>query len=299
MSITQAQIDALKTTLQANFQKGLINTPSNWEKIARNMPSSSKSNTYAWLSQWPSFRKWVGSRLHKAIAENAYTVSNDKYEATIDVQRTDIEDDTFGQYATVAMGHGEAAARLMDEVIFTALANGWTTNCYDNQYFFDVDHPVYANPDGTGAVTATSNIQAGTNAPWYLFCPNAPALIMQERMAAVMESQTNANASTNVFENDVFSFGGRWRGAAAYGFWQCCYGSKAALDAPGFADLYNRMLSQVGDGGIKLGTIPTILVCGPTNRVAAENLLLRDRLATGEANINYKKVELLVTPYIA
>ena len=297
--LTQAQIDALKTTLQANFNKGLVNTPSNWTMIARLMKSTSKSSTYAWLTQWPSFRKWVGSRLHKAIAEKAYTVTNDKYEATIDVQRTDVEDDDFGHYATVAYGHGEAAARLMDEIIFSALLAGWLTNCYDDQFFFDTDHPVYANTDGTGTVTATSNIQAGAGAPWYLFSPNAPALILQERVPAQLESQTNANQSTNVFENDVFSYGGRWRGAAAYGFWQCCYGSKATLDATNFADLYNRMLSQTGDGGIKLGTVPTILVCGPTNRVAAENLLLRDRLATGETNINYKKVDLLVTPWVA
>lgn len=298
MALTQAQIDALKTSLQANFDKGLIDTPSNWNKIARLIKSTSKSNTYAWLTRWPSFRKWVGSRLHKAVAEKAYTVTNDKYEATIDVLRTDIEDDDFGHYAMVASGHGEAAARLKDELIFAALLAGWTTNCYDDQFFFDTDHPVYPNADGTGVPVSTSNIQAGVSAPWYLFAPNAPALILQERLPAQLESQTTA-ATTNVFENDVFSFGGRWRGSAAYGFWQCCYGSKAALDATNFTELYNRMLTQTGDGGIKLGTVPTLLVCGPTNRVAAENLLLRDRLATGETNIDYKRVELLVTPWVA
>lgn len=298
MALTQAQIDALKTSLQANFDKGLVDTPSNWNKIARLIKSTSKSNTYAWLTQWPSFRKWVGSRLHKAVAEKAYTVTNDKYEATIDVLRTDIEDDDFGHYAMVASGHGEAAARLKDELIFAALLAGWSTNCYDDQFFFDTDHPVYPNADGTGVAVSTSNIQAGAGAPWYLFAPNAPALILQERLPAQLESQTTA-VTTNVFENDVFSFGGRWRGNAAYGFWQCCYGSKATLDATNFTELYNRMLTQTGDGGIKLGTVPTLLVCGPTNRVAAENLLLRDRLATGETNIDYKRVELLVTPWVA
>jgi len=298
MALTQAQIDALKTSLQTNFDKGLVNTPSNWKAIARLMKSTSKSNTYAWLSQWPSFRKWVGARLHKAVAEKAYTVINDKYEATIDVQRTEIEDDDFGHYAMVANGHGEAATRLQDELIFAALTAGWSTNCYDDQFFFDTDHPVYPNTDGTGVAVPKSNVQAGALAEWYLFAPNAPALILQERLAAKLESQTTANA-TGVFENDVFSFGGRWRGNAAYGFWQCCYGSKIALTAANFDLLYNSMLSQTGDGGIKLGTIPNLLVCGPSNRVAAEALLLKETLASGESNTNYKRVELLVTPYIA
>jgi phage major head subunit gpT-like protein len=297
MMLTQSQIDALKTTLQANFDKGLIDTPSNWARIAELMKSSSKSSTYAWLTQWPSFRKWVGSRLHKAIAEKAYTVVNDKYEATIDVQRTDVEDDDFGHYANVARGHGAAAQRLKDELIFGMLLLGWSTNCYDDQFFFDTDHPVYPNADGTGTAVATSNIQAGAGAPWYLFAPNAPALILQERVPAQLESQTTA-ATTNVFENDVYSFGGRWRGAAAFGFWQCCYGSKATLNATNFDDLYNRMISQTGDGGIKLGTNPSLLVCGPTNRVAAETLLAKEMIGNGESNTNYKRVDLLVTPWV-
>ncbi|WP_222101858.1 Mu-like prophage major head subunit gpT family protein [Methylomonas sp. HW2-6] len=295
--LTQAQLDALKTSLQANFDKGLVDTPSNWAMIAELMKSTSKNSTYAWLTQWPSFRKWVGSRLHKAIAEKAYTVFNDKYEATIDVQRTDIEDDDFGHYANSARGHGKAAARLKDELIFGALLAGWSTNCYDDQYFFDTDHPVYANADGTGAVTATSNIQAGAGAPWYLFSDAAPALFLQERVPAQLEAM--GAGTTNYFENDVFSFGGRWRGAAAYGFWQCCYGSKATLNAANFDDLYNRMFAQVGDGGIKLGTVPTLLVCGPTNRAAAETLLDKEYLAGGESNTNYQRVKLLVTPWVA
>lgn len=298
MALTQAQIDALKTTLRANFDQGLIDTPANWNRIAELMRSTSKSNTYAWLTQWPSFRKWVGARLHKAIDEKAYTVINEKYEGTIDVQRTHVEDDDFGHYANVARGHGAAAARLKDELIFAALAAGWSTNCYDDQFFFDTDHPVYANTDGTGAVTPTSNIQAGAGSPWYLFASNAPALILQERVPAQLESQTNANQSTNVFENDVYSFGGRWRGAAAYGFWQCCYGSKTTLNAANFDDLYNRMLSQKGDGGIILGTVPSLLVCGPANRVAAETLLEKETIGNGESNTNYKRVDLLVSPWV-
>ena len=296
--LTQAQIDALKTTLQANFDRGLVNTPSNWNKIARLIQSNGKSNTYAWLSNWPSFRKWVGSRLHKAVAEKAYTVINDKYEATIDVQRTDIEDDAFGHYSTVAQGHGEAAVRLMDELIFSALAAGWNTNCYDDQFFFDTDHPVYANADGTGAVTPVSNIQAGSGSAWYLFSNAAPALILQQRIAMQFDAQTNASNNQNVFELDIFSFGGRWRGNAGYGFWQCCYASKADLNATNFDLLYNRMMKQTGDGGIKLGTMPNLLVCGTDNRAAAEKLLKKQLIEGGDTNTNYNRVELLVTPWL-
>jgi phage major head subunit gpT-like protein len=102
-AITQAQIDALKTTLKANFMAGLALGKETWPMVAALIKSDSKSNTYAWLTQFPQFREWVGSRLHKLVAEKAYTVNNRKFETTIDIQRTEIEDDAFGQYRPSAL----------------------------------------------------------------------------------------------------------------------------------------------------------------------------------------------------
>lgn len=297
--LTQAQIDALKTTLKARFMSGLKLTPDDWRKVAGFITSDDKSNTYAWLSQFPAFREWVGSRLHKGVAEKAYTVTNKKFEATIDVQRTDIEDNSFGHYGAVAEGHGQSASDLKNDLIFQALAAGFATACYDDQYFFDTDHPVYANADGTGVVTPVSNMQAGAAAPWILLCTKrAPKpLYLQERIAATLESVTSAQ-NQNVFDLDVYSFGGRWRGNAAYGFWQCAFGSKAALTTQNFNDAYDAMMKFKGDGGTKLGILPDTLVVGVSNRVAAENIINTKTLANGADNPLYKRVELVVTPWM-
>jgi phage major head subunit gpT-like protein len=297
--ITQAQLDALKTTLKAKFNSGLAMSPDDWRKVAGFVPSSSKSNTYAWLSQFPAFREWVGSRLHKAVAEKAYTVVNRKFEATVDVQRTDIEDDAFGHYATVTESQGQAATDLKNDLIFQAYPAGFSTTCYDDQYFFDTDHPVYANEDGTGAVTPVSNMQAGTGAPWILLCTKrAPKpLYLQERVAVQFESQTSA-ATPQVFDLDVYSFGGRWRGNAAYGFWQCAFGSKAALTVANFEAAYDAMMQFKGDGLRKLGIMADTMLVGPANRVAAEAILAKQLINGGESNTNYKRVELIVTPWM-
>jgi phage major head subunit gpT-like protein len=299
MAITQAQLDALKTTLRAKFNSGLALTPDDWRKVAGYMKSDSKSNTYAWLSQFPAFREWVGSRLHKALAEKAYNVVNKKFEATVDVQRTDIEDDLMGHYASIAESQGQAAKDLMNDLIFQAVAAGFASPCYDDQYFFDTDHPVYANEDGTGAVTPVSNMQAGTGAPWVLLCTKrAPKpLYLQERVAVQFESQTTA-ATPNVFDLDVYSFGGRWRGNAAYGFWQCAFGSKADLTVANFEAAYDAMMNFKGDGQRKLGIVADTMLVGPSNRVKAETILNREKIAGGDSNINYKRVELIVTPWM-
>ncbi len=297
--ITQAQLDSLKTTLRVRFNAGLALSPDDWRKVAGFIRSDSKSNTYAWLSQFPAFREWVGTRLHKKLAEKAYAVVNKKYEATIDVERTDIEDDLLGHYGSIAEGHGQAAKDLQNDLIFQAYAAGFTSLCYDGQNFFDTDHPVYPNEDGSGTAATVSNMQAGSGAPWILLCTKrAPKpLYLQERMAVQFESQTKADSEI-VFDQDKYSFGGRWRGNAAYGFWQCAFGSKADLTVANFEGAYDAMMQVKGDGNRQLGIIADTMLVGPTNRVKAEAILNKDRLANGESNINYKRVELVVTPWM-
>lgn len=297
--LTAGQIAALHTTLKARFNAGLAAAPDNWKQVAKLINSDGKSNTYAWLSQFPAFREWVGTRLHKTLSEKAYTVVNRKFENTIDVRRDDIEDDNFGQYGGIAESFGQSVVDMKNDLIFQALKDGFTSLCYDDQFFFDVDHPLAANEDGTGAITLQSNVQAGVLEPWVLLCTDrAPsAIYLQERIAAQFESLTNTN-NTQVFELDTYSFGGRWRGAAAYGFWQCAFGSKATLDATSFQAAYTAMMKFKGDGNRKLGITPDLLVVGPDNQAAAEALLKAAQNANGASNINYNKVKLLVTPWL-
>ncbi|WP_231409632.1 Mu-like prophage major head subunit gpT family protein [Ralstonia solanacearum] len=298
-AITQAQLDALKTTLIARWNAGLVATPEDWKKIAKLVTSSSKSNTYEWLSQFPAFREWIGSRLHKKFKENGYNVPNRKFECTVDVQRTDIEDDTIGQYGAIAESAGQSASDLKNDLVFQALAAGFSSPCYDGQYFFDLDHPVYANEDGTGAVTNVSNMQDGTGAPWVLLCTKRAAspIYLQQRVAAEFDSITSTT-NQNVFDLDVYSFGGRWRGEAAYGFWQCAFGSKAPITADNFNAAYAAMMNFKGDGQRKLGIVPDTLACGPDNMADAEKLLKALQNANGSSNTNYNKVELIVTPWM-
>lgn len=299
-NLTQAQIDALKTALQARFNAGLRMSPDHWMRVAKLIPSSTKSNTYEWLSQFPAFKEWVGQRTHKVMKETAYSVVNRLFEATVDVKRTDIEDDTIGQYGTLAEGVGQSAQDLRNDLVFQAIAAGFSSLCYDGQYFFDVDHPVYPNADGTGTATLVSNMQAGAGAPWVLLCTKRAAspLYLQERVKAQFDQLTSTQ-NGQVFDYDLFSFGGRWRGEAAYGFWQCAFGSKAALTADNFNAGYASMQKLTADGGAKLGLVPDLLVCGPDNQAAAEALLKAQQNANGSSNTNYNKVELLVSPFMA
>lgn len=300
MALTNAQLLALKTTLVASFNRGLVAQNGDWAKIAKTIPSSGASNTYGWLSQFPAFREWVGSRLHKAIAETAYSVNNKMWESTLDVPRTSIEDDAFGHYGAIAESYGEAVDDLRSALVFGALNSGFAALCYDGQYFFDTDHPVAPNEDGTGVATTVSNYQAGALEPWYLLCNKRAArpIYLQERTKPEFYSAMSLD-SPLVFDYDTYSFGARYRSNAAYGFWQCAHGSKAAFSEANFNLMYDAILTRLGDGNRKLGLVPDTLVVGPTNRAAAETLILARELVGGGTNTNFNRVDLIVSPWVA
>jgi phage major head subunit gpT-like protein len=300
--LTAAEITALNTSLKARFKAGLnAGREEDWKKIAKLIGSSSASNTYEWLSQFPAFREWVGARLHKQAKEQAYQVTNRKFENTLDIPREKIEDDNYGQYGDIAASYGESVLDLKNDLVFNAIPAGFSSICYDGQFFFDTDHPVYPNEDGTGVAVTVSNMQAGAGEPWVLLCTDrAPQpFYLQERLAAEFVPKTNAANSDGVFENDVFSYGGRWRGDAAYGFWQLAFGSKAAATTTNFEAAYKEMMKFKGDGNRKLGIRANKLICGPDNQAAFEAILKAEKNAAGASNINYNKVELIVSPWMA
>jgi phage major head subunit gpT-like protein len=299
--LTQGQINALNTSLTARFNHGLVAQNETWKQVAMLVASNGMSNTYEWLSQFPAFREWVGARLHKVAKETAYTVANRKFENTLDVPRESIEDDNYGMYGDIAYSYGLSIGDLKNDIVFAGIKAGFAEICYDGQFFFDTDHPVYPNEDGTGVAVTVSNMQAGVAEPWALLCTDrAPKpFYLQERMAAEFVTKTNATTSDFVFENDKFSYGGRWRGDFVYGFWQLAYGSKAALTTANFEAAFLAMETQKGDGNRRLGITPDLLVCGPANRSAAEAMLKAAQNAAGASNVNFNKVKLLVTPWLA
>jgi phage major head subunit gpT-like protein len=193
--VTPALITSLRTGFSDAFRKALGDTPTDYQKVATVVPSGSAGNTYGWLGQFPKLREWIGDRVVKDMAAPAYQVQNKLYESTVGVKRTDIEDDNVGIYTPLFSEMGRAARSHADELVFALLKAGASTLCYDGQNFFDTDHPVYANVDGTGDVETVSNMDVpGTDpgAPWYLLDTGRALkpLIFQERTKPELDSMT-------------------------------------------------------------------------------------------------------------
>lgn len=297
--VTPALLSAINTAVRADFQTGQRMVEPQYQRIATVVPSTTASNTYGWLGQFPKLREWIGSRVLKDMAAHGYAIVNKLYEATVAIKRTDIEDDAIGVYKPLFQEAGRASEEYPDEHVFALLAAGLSTLCYDGQNFFDTDHPVYPNVDGTGVAATVSNYQAGASAAWYLLDTSRPIkpLIFQERSKPELQSMTRTD-DESVFMQDEYRYGVRARSNVGFGFWQQAYCSKAALTPDNLNAAIAAMMSVQSDGGRPLGVRPTLLVVPPTLRAAALEAVKAERLANGATNVNRDAVDVLICPWL-
>lgn len=298
MIINKTNLTILNTGFKTAFRNAFAGVEQTYLRITTVIPSSTLIETYGWMKQTSGMREWIGERFVKNLDSEAYQLKNKKYEETVAVIRDAISDDQYGTYTPAIAMMGENAARLPEELIYQeALPGGFTSKCYDGQYFFDTDHPVV---DADGVEQSVSNMQSGSSAPWYLLCTkrSLKPFIYQDREKAELIIKDNPETSDDVFNRDEFRYGTRARGAAGYGFWQMGFGSKATLDKANFEAAYLAMMQFKRDGGKPLGVVPDLLVCGPSNMTKADEILNLQRLANGSDNPNYKKVETLVVPWL-
>jgi phage major head subunit gpT-like protein len=148
MLINKDTLSALFISLKTTFNNAFSASESTWQKIAMKVPSGTGQNDYAWLSKFPRMRKWIGEKSVKSLEGAKYTIVNDDWEATVEVDRNDIDDDNLGMYGPQAEMAGQSAAQLPDEIVIELVNNAMIAKCYDGQYFIDVDHPV-KKEDGT------------------------------------------------------------------------------------------------------------------------------------------------------
>lgn len=297
MLINAANLDSLRVGYQTAFQLGADNAPSLWPQVATMVPATTKEQKYGWLGKLPGVREWIGPRLVQNLEQHDYSIKEKPWELTISVDKDDIETDNLGIYGPVFQEMGAATKAKPDELVFGLLKTGFTSLCYDGQYFFDTDHPVL---DATGAVTSVANTDGGSGTPWFLLCTGRPLkpLIYQERKPFQFVAKDQIS-DDNVFLNKEFVYGADARANVGFGFWQFAWGSKQTLDATHFETAYAALQGMKGDYGRPMGLTPNLLVVPPSLRVAASAIVKSILVNGGETNPNAGAAEVLVVPWLA
>ena len=128
--------------VRAEFMQRYDAAVTYFQDLATRIASTKPSEKYRWLGSVPRMRQWGTGRLAKGIRAEAYDVVNEKYEATIEVERDEVDDDQTG---AIRVRIGELAIRAAshkDFLISDLLKNGATSgyNSYDGVSFFNDAH---------------------------------------------------------------------------------------------------------------------------------------------------------------
>lgn len=279
--LTYERVVDLSTKINIMFQKGLTEYVPMYSKIAPTFDSNGRANTYP-LGRLPAVKEWLDDteREIMKLEEAHYTLVNRKFEATLTIDREDIEDDQTSFYESQSEFLGKEAAQHPDHLCAELILNGFTENgkCYDGMPFFSNAHK-WGNSDKT-----LSNFQDGTSEPWLLVdsSKSVPAFFRQNRLDYIMEKP--ADLSEYTFMKDKYVYGIRGRSAFGYGLWQFAYGSKQDFTEDNFENAYQTMLSLKKYNGNFIGAVPNKIVVGPKNYVKARKFFQSDSLS-GSTNI--------------
>lgn len=292
MIVNKTTLVTLGTAFSAAFSEGFGQAPPQHEPITMMTASMTSQNEYGWLGQMSSMREWLGDRTIDGLTQHGYAIKNRKFESTVSVRRDDIEDDNLGVYTPLFQELGRAAAAHPCELVFKALKDGFSTKCYDGQYFFDSDHDV------EGA--SYSNTGGGSGTAWYLVDASRmiKPIIFQRRRDYTLTSVIDLD-DQSVFRRDEFLHGVDARVNVGYGLWQLAYGSKQALTVDNYKTARTQMLSVKGDRGRPMGVMPTHLVVPPSLEHEGLKLLNAELLSDGESNVYRGTAQLIVSPWLA
>lgn len=142
MIVNQQSLRGIYVGFNTLFNKAFEGVTPLYTEIATVTPSTTDSETYAWLGDIPGMREWIGDREIQNITASDYTIKNKDFELTIGIDRNAIEDDKIGLYNPSVQMLGQSAAAHPDDLIFKLLAEGFSEKCYDGQPFFSNAHKV-------------------------------------------------------------------------------------------------------------------------------------------------------------
>ncbi|ABS69718.1 Mu-like prophage major head subunit gpT-like protein [Xanthobacter versatilis] len=297
MIVNRPTLLTLGVGFHTAFNNGLGQGESLYPRIASRVPSTTGEQEYGWLGKVPNIREWIGDRQVQNITSSSYRIRNKDWELTLGVDRNDIEDDNIGIYGPLFQEMGSSVASAYDRSVWALLKAGFTTPCYDGQYFFDVDHPVLAE-DGV-TVRSVANTDGGTGAPWFLVDDKRTLkpIILQVRKDWQFVPKDKLD-DDNVYHSKKFIYGVDGRYNVGYGFWQFSWGSKQPLTAAAYSAARAALSGMTGDHGRPLGIVPRTLIVPPALEEVGREILQSERNEVGATNPWRGTAELVVVPWL-
>jgi phage major head subunit gpT-like protein len=301
LEITCPALASLNDAVSVAYNTQFGATKTVYKEFSSENPSTGAASVYPRLNMIPGLRQWVGDREAHNVSIATFMINNNLYELTIEIERTDIEDDKLSLLTPVALAMGQNAARLPDILTAVLLKAGHTTMIYDNQNMFDTAHPDYTS---TGASTTASNYSSGSSPVWYLLDTSGPqrATIYQPRRPFVVIPQFSMT-DPQVFATKTFRWGVDGRCNVGFGLWQYGYMSQQPLTIENIIAARTAMASfRRPDGtplGIAMESSELKLVTGSSNYPNARALAEDPKVPNTLSNLYTTSTTVTDVPNVA
>lgn len=156
MIVQTSTLAALRTSFSTKFNEAFSEATPWSDELASELPSSGPNSTYAFNEALVAMREWIGPREVANAQARSYVLTNRDFEATVGLDRNDIEDDNLGLFSSITMpGLGVAARKNADTNFGSMLFNN-TDLCYDGLPYFDNNHTM--GPDGAPQLATIDNL---------------------------------------------------------------------------------------------------------------------------------------------
>jgi len=176
MLINSSNLDALFINFSFNFREAYMSEPQPLlDAIGSRIPSNTRDQRYPFVQSLSlAMREWVGERRFNNVVLDGFTVTNKKWESSLDIQRTDVEDDQYGAYTGQLIPDLAYNAKLLPD---REIASVISTNAvgFDGVAFFSASHPVDpSNLAATNPLTSSA-VQSNALTTGALTAPNLAA----------------------------------------------------------------------------------------------------------------------------
>lgn len=166
MLINASNLDALFITFSKLFTDSYMTEAQPIvDAIGTRIASNSRDQRYPIVQAISgAMRQWTGERQINNIVVDGFVVTNAKFENSLAIERTDLEDDQYGVYSSMLIPNLARHARLLPELQVASIFNSNPTG-YDGVSLFNTAHP--KDPSGATPGTQSNSLSAkpinGTN----------------------------------------------------------------------------------------------------------------------------------------
>jgi phage major head subunit gpT-like protein len=143
--------------IKTNFEGAYLEAQeeADWKAIATEIETTLPIQNYAWLGRGAVMKQFKDEAEAQSVLEHDYTLADIIYKGNLEVQRKSLEDDQYGLIMRRAANLGQEPARHWNELAYLGLPGGFSTLCYDGQFFFNASHQEGSSPVQSNLTTSS------------------------------------------------------------------------------------------------------------------------------------------------